>query len=55
MNDYDETKEAYMLSILISTINTEGLYQNHFLTGNLNMLNIYQCINYQKTTILAMY
>lgn len=35
--------KVHVLSILISIINTKGIYQNHILTVNLNILKIHQC------------
>ena len=37
--------KVHVLSILISIINTKGIYQNHFITVNLNILKIHQCMH----------
>ena len=44
MPNYDKTKKVHVLSIIILTINMDGLYYIHFLMVDLNLLKIYQCL-----------
>ena len=45
MFNYDDKKNIQTFSILILTINADGLYYNHFHMTDLHILNIYQCLN----------
>lgn len=60
-SDFDEKKKLHTFSILILTINTDGIFHNHFLMTYLIMFKIYQSLcmillqNIAKTEILVIH